>query len=133
MKAKAEVVPMNPAVTAVGAIMSLLESAGSNGATAQELSNTAQMPVGTISARLTLLGAETKVHVLNLGSRPRRYCLARFGGQVWVPHRPPAEGSEVVAPVAEVRVVVSVGKERKSLTYEEARSLYTQLKPVFQK
>lgn len=133
MNQRAEVLPLNPAMTAVKAIHALLESAGSKGSTAQDLANTAQIPVGTISARLTLLGADETVHVLNPGRRPRIYCLAKFGGHAWVPHveRKPKEGEAIIAPVAEVRVVVSVGKERKSLTYEEAKSLYAQLKPVF--
>lgn len=121
--------PANPPLNGRNIILALLESAGKTGATAQEIAKAGNVPEGTISSALTTLAYQGEIHCLNLGKKPRRYVLPRHGGQAF---SPAARGKKDASALgAELRIVVSIGSERKSLTFAEARMLFASLEKIF--
>lgn len=132
--------PQNPVLSAREIILTLLQSAKEAGATAKELAAAGHIPIGTASSSLTTLAYSGDVGCLNIGEKPRRYALLKHGGVKWDPKQEAhshlngaSRQRSMPAGAAEIRVVVSVGSDRKSMNYDEAKALYRQLEPLFRK
>jgi hypothetical protein len=108
---------------AAGKIILALAGVKGHGATLGEIVAATGLPSGTASSRLYNLCQHRSVHILP-GPQPRKYVLASEGGE-------PVTQKENGKLTSTIRLVVDIGETRKSISMQEAKDLYRELKELF--